>query len=256
MEIKFKLKRKHTNVNARRMIIVGRAKVGKTECLTALPNSLLLDLEGGSGFIQNENVVDLKQIALDNSTPAEKVTVMDVFPEVLERVRKDPPDYLIVDTITEMEQLGKKVGLLLYKNTPMGKNFKGDDILSLPNGSGYLHLRNGFDKIDEMLEDCYKKAIIYIAHPKRSSLIKEGGDLSARDINLTGSLKIIACAKADAIGFIRRNKGSNQNILSFKTNEQDLVTGARPKHLRGQEFLISELQEDGTLVTHWDKIFI
>ena len=53
-----------------------------------------------------------------------------------------------------------------------------------------------------------------------------------------------------------RAKGRNVNILSFKTSKEDLVTGARPEHLQNTEIEISEILDDGTFVSHWDKVFI
>lgn len=69
------------------------------------------------------------------------------------------------------------------------------------------------------------------------------------------SLKTLVCADMDAIGYMYRHKDGDKNILSFKSSEQDLATGSRSKHLRNEEFVISELRDD-TLVTYWDNIFI
>lgn len=58
----------------------------------------------------------------------------------------------------------------------------------------------------------------------------------------------------DAIGYMYRNKEGNQNMLSFQTNELDLATGARSKHLAGREFVISEKFEvDGKTLFTFDK---
>jgi len=69
------------------------------------------------------------------------------------------------------------------------------------------------------------------------------------------ALKTIVAAGADAIGYLFRDKENNQNIISFKSHEQDLASGARPPHLRNQEFIISELKGN-KIITYWDKIFI
>lgn len=78
-------------------------------------------------------------------------------------------------------------------------------------------------------------------------------------------LKNIVCAEADAIGYLFRNStNANQTILSFKTHEQDLATGARPPHLSNQEFVILELENPDYLTKNepkrfksgWDKVFI
>lgn len=66
---------------------------------------------------------------------------------------------------------------------------------------------------------------------------------------------MITAADMDAIGLLYRNKGTNENIISFKTNEQNLVSGSRCHHLSGQEFIISEMK-DNNLQTHWNKIFL
>ena len=64
------------------------------------------------------------------------------------------------------------------------------------------------------------------------------------------------CSDSDAIGVLYRAKENpNQVIISFETNERDLATGARSKHLRQQKFVISELVDD-KVITHWDKIYL
>ena len=85
-------------------------------------------------------------------------------------------------------------------------------------------------------------------------LEKDGANFSAMDIDLTGKLKRITAAHVDAIGYLYR-KGSKKNILSFKT-AGDVTCGARPEHLKNKEIVISELDEDGKLITHWNQIFI
>jgi len=97
-----------------------------------------------------------------------------------------------------------------------------------------------------------------MGHVKASSIVKEGKDISAMDIDLTGKLKQIISSDSDAIGILRRGKdNSNQVIVSFKTNERDLATGARPVHLRNQEFILSEyFEEEDRFEFHWDKIYL
>jgi hypothetical protein len=47
----------------------------------------------------------------------------------------------------------------------------------------------------------------------------------------------------------------NKTILNFKTNEE-VTCGARPEHLRNEEIVVTEMQENGELEFHWEKIFI
>jgi hypothetical protein len=47
----------------------------------------------------------------------------------------------------------------------------------------------------------------------------------------------------------------NKNILSFKTND-DIACGARPEHLRNEEIVIAEVDENGEYKTYWNKVFV
>jgi hypothetical protein len=73
------------------------------------------------------------------------------------------------------------------------------------------------------------------------------------DLDLVGKNKRITAANSDAIGYLYR-KG-NKNVLSFKTKDE-VLCGARSKHLSDQEIVISEKDDSGELITYWDKIFI
>jgi hypothetical protein len=46
----------------------------------------------------------------------------------------------------------------------------------------------------------------------------------------------------------------NKVILSFKTNEET-TCGARPDHLRNAEIVLSEVNDKGEVVTHWDEVY-
>jgi hypothetical protein len=71
------------------------------------------------------------------------------------------------------------------------------------------------------------------------------------NIDLTGKIKSLICANADAIGYMYRR--GNETILSFKTNEE-VTCGARPEHLQNEEITISEMI-DGKLKTYWNKVY-
>ena len=75
----------------------------------------------------------------------------------------------------------------------------------------------------------------------------------AANIDLTGKIKSLICANADAIGYLFR-KG-NKTILSFKTSDE-VSCGARPAHLKNEEIVLAELNAKGELKTHWDKIYV
>lgn len=70
-------------------------------------------------------------------------------------------------------------------------------------------------------------------------------------------MKNLIAQKVDAIGYLYR-KGGTQTIVSFKTDERDLATGARPAHLAGKEFVLVEETEKGSRKFNygWDQIFL
>lgn len=243
--------------NPRKLFIFSPPKVGKTSLMVTLPNHLLIDLENGSEYVDGTKI-NVKKEAAENGVDG-LTYLKHLADKIIEANRQNGGpvyDYGIIDTATALEDYAKELALNMYKSTNIGKNFKGDDIYNLPQGAGYGWTREAFKKIYSIFDGLFAKAFILLGHVKNASIVKDGKDLSARDINLTGKLKVIVAADSDAIGYMYRNKGSNQNILSFKTTEQDLATGSRSAHLRGQEFVISELQDDNTLVTYWDKIFL
>jgi len=124
-------------------------------------------------------------------------------------------------------------------------------ILSLPNGGGYLYLREAYTAVSTALDACFDR-VIYLGHLKDKMLEKNGKEVSARDIDLTGKIRNIACANADAIGYMYRE--GNKTMLSFKTS-QDVICGARPEHLRDKEITLLEYN-DGKFTNHWDEIYI
>lgn len=171
-----------------------------------------------------------------------------------------PYKYIAVDTITALEEMVIPYAEILYSKSPMGKNWfssgggkeKYGSILGLPEGSGYFWTRQAFTKVIDFILT-WAPYVIFVGHVKDTMLEKAGGTFNAMDLDLTGKLKRITTSNSDAIGYLYR-KG-NKNILSFKTND-DISCGARPEHLRNEEIVISEINENGEYTTHWDKVFI
>lgn len=245
---------KASTVNPRRLFLFSHTKVGKTTLLSGLENNLIIDLEDGSEFIDGMRV-NVRQTAIKEDKP-----VLQVIKEVAQAIResKHKYDYISLDTATGLEDLATDLATLLYKKTNIGKGFQGKDVVTeLPNGAGYGWLRLAFDELYSLFDGLAEKGLIITGHVKNSSITKAGKDLAARDIYLTGKLKNIVCQSMDAIGYLYRNKdNTNQVIVSFKTDEQDLATGARADHLKNSEFVLSEKNEKGEIIFHWDKVFL
>jgi hypothetical protein len=222
----------------RKVVIYSAPKVGKTTLISALDNCLLVDLEDGSDF------VDAMKI---------KVSQYQELNELCEQIiaAGKPYKYIALDTSTGLEQMVLPLALKMYQLTPMGATYKGS-VLALPNGAGYLYLREAFEMmLNKVAAACDR--LILLAHIKDKMIGKEGKELSAKDIDLTGKLKQIVCAGSDAIGYLYRE--DNKNIITFQTTDE-IVCGARPLHLRNKAFTLSEQDEKGNTRVYWDKIYI
>lgn len=240
---------KATNQNPKKLFIFSSPKVGKTTAVSMLENCLIIDLEKGSKYI------DALKVQI-NSFEEFK----DLIKSLNEANAKLGPGkymykYIAIDTMTALEELAKPLALELYKQTALGKAFKGGvpEFMLLPNGAAYGYLRNAFEKMYNAISNqC--EYLILLGHLKKSAVNKANGmEISARDIDLTGKLKGLTCQDVDAIGYMYR-KGK-QVILHFESSEDDTVTGARPTHLRNASIVLTE-EVDGKLVSHWDKIFL
>lgn len=250
---------KSAQKSPKNLVIFSKPKVGKTELLAQLENCLVLDLEDGSDYV---DALKLKANSVEDINAIGKLIMAQTKED-----GKPPYDYIAIDTMTALEQFCIPYAEVIYSRTPMGKNwFKKDknkklstasgkvqygSIINLPNGAGYMYLREAFAKMIGYIKT-WAPRIIQVCHVKDILLDKDGAEFSVMDLNLTGNIKRTTAAQSDAIGYLYR-KG-NQNILSFKTSG-DTTAGARPKHLSNAEIIISEMKEDG-LVTHWDKVYI
>jgi hypothetical protein len=253
-------------VEPKRLFIFSHPKIGKTSNLAQLPNSLLIDLEDGAEAYESASI-NVRKVALQHTNNDLLAALMLIKDQLLKEnteAKKQVYDFVIIDTTTAMENLARGLALSMYKSSNAGSKFKGTDVVTeLEYGAGYEWLRNAFVRIYNAFQATAGKCLILSGHVKFSSINKDGKNLQANDVQLTGKLKQIVCSDADAIGFMYRKIVKNedgtektlQNILSFKTNELDLATGARSEHLANQEFVISEKEGKGKVITHWDLIF-
>jgi len=228
---------KAERVNPKRIVIYSKPKTGKTTAYAGLDNNLILDLENGAEYVE---ALKIKITSLQE--------LLDAGKAIKEAGR--PYDYVTIDTVTALEEMIMPLAIKLYRQTPMGKNFDGDTITTLPNGAGYLYIRQAFFQVLDFI-DTLAPTIILSGHIKDKQVDDKGELVMSANIDLTGKIKSLICAQADAIGYMYR-KG-NQTILSFKTNDE-VTCGARPEHLRNEEIVVTELI-DGVLKTTWDKVF-
>ena len=223
---------KASRKSPKNMVIYGPPKIGKTTMLSKLDNCLIIDLEDGS------DMVDALKVKVNN---------LKELAEVGRTIIKEgkPYKYVAIDTISKLEEWCEVEGKRIYMKTPMGKNFEqknpGASVLSLPNGAGYLYLRIAYKQWIDRL-NLLADHIILVGHLKDKMLEKKGKEVAVKDLDLTGKIKQITCAGADAIGYIFRE--NEQTMISFNSLD-DVTAGSRCDHLKGQ-----------TMPFEWNKIFI
>jgi hypothetical protein len=214
------------------MIIYGPPKIGKTTVLSQLDDCLIIDLEDGSDMI---DALKVKAHSLRD--------LQTIGTEIMKQGK--PYKYIAIDTISKLEEWCEEEGKKIYMKTPMGKNFEtknpGMSILSLPNGAGYLYLRMAYkkwiDKLNKLADH-----IILVGHLKDKMLEKKGKEVAVKDLDLTGKIKQITCANADAVGYIYREE--NETMISFNSMD-DITAGSRCEHLKGK-----------TIPMNWSNIYI
>jgi len=252
----------------KKLVMYSLPKTGKTSSLMQLPKSLIIDLEDSSDYYEGSsfNIIQMANKEKRNPVKILKDIAKSIQESIIEKDGKliYPYEYIIIDTVTAIEDLASPLATLLYKNSLLGKDYEGKDVVTdLPMGAGYNWLRKSFFMILEYFESL-APTIIYTAHVKDSSIKKAGEELTFRDLQLTGKIKTLICKDADAIGLLYRDYSYNSdkdnvsiNKLSFIKNEIDVVLGSRPAHLNDSEFVISSYNKDTKkLTTYWENIFL
>ena len=225
------------------LIVYGRPKSGKTSCLAQLSNNLIIDLEGGSMFIdalavQARTVSDLGELA-----SAIRAKNTEVGHNFYKRIT--------IDNATRLEEICLPYAKTLYMQTPIGKNWKGTDVRTLPNGSGYFYIRQAVRKVIDMFRELCDEFIL-VGHTKDVQIDNNGEEVSEMALDLVGKLSSIICGEADAVGYVYR-KG-NETHISFKGGD-GTIKEARAPHLRGQDIIIATGDDNGSIITYWDKVY-
>jgi hypothetical protein len=251
------MKREPKETIPRTLLIYSMPKAGKTTIVSQLENSLILECEpGGADFVSGQ--------ILDIGSPGDLAKAIVAIEEA-----GYPYEYLIVDTLTKLDEWSEIVGTYNFMDKPQGKrlNRENDDpggkvightdnrfvtVHELPNGNGYQYSRNQmvywYNKLSFLAPH-----VIFLAHVKDKYLesARTGEVVESIEINLTGKVKSILASRVDAIGYLYRK--DKQGILNFK-NEDNVTCGGRCPHLN-DEIVISEKQDDGSIKTFWDKIY-
>lgn len=116
----------------------------------------------------------------------------------------------------------------------------------------YLYLREAFLQVVEGFKPLAGKCLILSGHVADKMVNKNGEEVSEMTLDLTGKLGRIVYSRADAVGFLYREK--NKCILNFNGGG-DAIVEARPEHLAGKTFTLTEKTDKG-IISNWDQIFL
>lgn len=248
-----KSKIKASRKDPRKLVIFGKPKAGKSTILSRLDNCLLIDLEQGTSMLDALKI-DVVKTAEENNTTNLKVIkdIIKTLSDVKSKTGKNPYKYIAIDTITKLEELSLPLAADMYRKQPIGANWAGSDVRKLPNGAGYLYLKEAFFFILEQFNRVCD-TLILIGHLKDKMINIDGQDMTEKALDLTGKTSRLVAADADAIGYIYRE--DNKTVLNFAASES-LEAGARSEHLKGKQIVIAESDDSGKLSVYWDKVFI
>ena len=232
--------------NPKYLVIYGLPKAGKTSCLAQLDNNLIIDLEGGSTFIdamaiQCRTISDLGEAA--SAIRAKNKEVGHNFYK-----------HITIDNATSLEEICLGYAATLYRQQPIGKNWTGTDVRTLPQGSGYYYLRTAVLKVIDMFKELCDEFIL-VGHIK-DTIVDDpatGEELTERSLDLVGKLAGMVCRRCDGVGYMYRS--GNEVHIKFKA-DKNIAMGCRSEHLKNKDIVISEMNDEtGVLTTHWDRIY-
>lgn len=235
-----------STTNPQFLVLIGREKVGKTSALAQLDNNLIIDLEGGSTFvdamaIQCRTISDLGEAA--SAIRAKNKEVGHNFYK-----------HITIDNATSLEEICLGYAATLYRQQPMGKNWTGTDVRTLPQGSGYYYLRTAVLKVIDMFKELCDEFIL-VGHIK-DTIVDDpatGEELTERSLDLVGKLSGMVCRRCDGVGYMYRS--GNEVHIKFKA-DKNIAMGCRSEHLKNKDIVISEMDDEtGVLTTHWDRIY-
>lgn len=177
--------------------------------------------------------------------------------QIAQELKKNPGqfDFVALDTITALEDMVLPYANKLYRETPMGINFDPSaNILKLPNGAGYLYLREAMQNVIEWFEKVVPNVIL-VGHVKEKAFNEQGTELNVKDLDVTGKLGRILSASSDAICYIYRDTETGELLGNFG-EDKSVLTGARMPHLSGKTVVLSKKNEEtGEIETFWENIY-
>lgn len=195
------------------IVVAGAPKVGKTYFASSFPNALIADMEGGSRFLEyHPNKAHIYVVQMSNLAEIRGLIV-----QLSKEKETIPYETIVVDSLTTLEQwIEEEVSQEL--NCEFGTAGYGADYGS--SRTKMMRIINAFKKVN--------KRIILVAHTNISA--EPGTEI--KTLSLTGKVKNLVTAAADAVGFMGWKK--EERIISFASTQKD-ESGSRYPQLIGKE---------------------
>lgn len=243
------------------IILYGKPKQGKSTIMASLESNLIIDLENGykglSGLIVNPE------------KSSEIIKVQELIKSEIKKTGKKPYRFITIDNATRLEEYSVPFAGYLYQQTPMGKNWDlNKDIRNLPNGSGYMYIRQALEKLILPFKNLCE-TLILVGHAKSTQINKRGETIDEMSFDLVGKSSQIIQGMADAVGYIYRDKeikeekdenGKDISVtydttyISFEA-ENNTINESRCPHLRGRKIPVI-VTKDGVTTINTSQLFI
>lgn len=228
------------NTAPKLMILFGTYKQGKSTACSMIPDTLIIDL--------NREYDYMSGWIIETST----IKQLGEIRKAVEEMTVDKPKRVVIDNTTWLTKLALPLAESIYRETDDGKRWRGGDIMGLPYGGGYMWLKNAYERIIDAWMKTVETLII-VSHAKRD-LGKENIE-DTWTVDVPGNmLKMWLTANADAVGFIERNPEKNTCTIDFR-GRKNVLCGTREPHLRNKIITITEMTNDGNIISHWDEVF-
>lgn len=252
--------------NPQLLVLIGKPKSGKSSLMASLDNNLILDLEDGYRA--------LSVMKVQVRTAKDYFDVKNLLAKKQAEIGKKPYRFITIDNATRLEEQALGLAAQKYRNTSMGSGFgykmnpdgtpaidprtgkriidPKADVRTLPQGAGYLYLREAVKELVNMFKP-YCETVILITHTKDKQIKKDGKELTEVSPDLAGKIGDIICGEADGIGLVYRE--GNKTFISFEGGD-NTVREARPLHLRGKKFCVAESDDQNNLKVDMSAIFV
>ena len=243
------------------VVLYGKPKQGKSTIMASLESHLIIDLENG--------YKGLSALIINADKASKILEIQQAIKEKYKTDGKKPYRFITIDNATRLEELAIPYAARIYQNTPMGKNFDlSKDVRNLPNGSGYLYIRQAIENLILPFKPLCD-SLILVGHAKSTQVNKRGETLDEMSFDLVGKSSQIIQGMADAVGYIYRDKevkeekdenGKDISVtydttyISFEA-ENNTINESRCPHLRGKKIPVIVTKNNQTTIDT-SKLFI